>query len=72
MKKKKHTFLITFICLFTVFISSLVFFVLVTYNNTWTYDDYKIKRVYDNENDCLVKHSKDDCLDRDYIIIKDS
>ncbi len=71
MKKKKNIFLIFFICLFVLFIGSLVFCALYTYNETWTYDDYKIKRIYDNEQDCLDKHSKDDCLDKDYIILKD-
>lgn len=70
-KKNKSIFLIFFICLFVLFIGLLVFFALYTYNETWTYDDYKIKRIYDNEQDCLDKHSKDDCLDKDYIILKD-
>ena len=70
--KKKSIFLISFVCLFIVFIASLIFAGLYTYNETWTYNDYKIKRIYDNLNDCLEKHSKDDCLDTDMTILKDS
>ena len=75
MKKKKNRVQLSkplFLCIFIIFIASLVFSILYTYNNIWTYKDYRIKRIYDNEIECLDVHSKDYCLDKDKVIIRDS
>ena len=71
-KKRVHLSKPLFLCIFIIFIASLVFCTLYTYNNIWTYEDCKIKRIYDNETECLDVHSKDYCLDKDKVIIRDS
>ncbi len=72
MSKKKHKFLFFFIFLFIFFIGSLVFCAIYTYNNTWTYDDYRVKALYDSENECLDNHSIDYCLDTNRVILRDN
>ena len=73
MKKKRiHLSKPLFLIIFIVFIAALVFTVLFTYNKTWTYEDYKIKRIYDDKNECLDYHTEEYCLDKDKVILEDS
>lgn len=71
-RKRKHLSKPLFLGIFIIFIMTIVFCSLYTYNNIWTYNDYRIKRIYDNENECLDIHSKDYCLDKDRVIIRAS